>query len=72
VNRYFHKLEHNLRKYRAFLKAKRNILKLVTSNENIQIYIPVLAYVEFNPQASTREIARKCDTSQSSVRKIFK
>jgi len=44
------------------LKAKRNVPKLVASNENIQI--PVLAYVEFNPQASTREIARKCDTSQ--------
>jgi len=67
---YFHKLEHNLRESGAFLKPKRNVSKLVTNNENIQI--PVLAYVEFNPQASTREIARECDVSQSSVRKILK
>jgi len=67
---YFHKLEHNLREYGAFLKPKRSVSKLVTNNENIQI--PVLAYVEFNPQASTKEIARECDASQSSVRKIFK
>jgi len=46
---YFHKLEHNLRveyhEYGAFLKPKRNVPKVVTSNENIQI--PILAYVEF-------------------------
>jgi len=34
---YFHKLEHNLREYGAFLKSKRSVPKLVTSNENIQI-----------------------------------
>jgi len=45
---YFHKLEHNLREYGAFFKSKRSVPKLVTSNENVQI--PVLAYVEFNPQ----------------------
>jgi len=28
----------------------------------------VLAYIEFNPQASTREITRECDTSQNSIR----
>jgi len=42
---YFHKFEHNLRKYGAFLKLKTSVPKVVTSNENFQI--PVLAYVEF-------------------------
>jgi len=50
---YFHKLKHNLREYGAFLKPKKSVPKLVTSNENIQI--SVLAYIEFNPQVSTKE-----------------
>jgi len=35
-----------------FETKEKCISKLITSNENIQI--SVLAYVEFNPQASTR------------------
>lgn len=66
----FFKLNNSLQHYGAFTKPKREVPKPVVGNENNRVNI--LAYLQWKPQASTREISRECNVSLGSVKRILK
>lgn len=63
----FSRLEKNLRRYGAFMKPKGEKVKFKEEDEE-----RVLAYANFKPQCSIRELARECDVSKEKSRLILK